>query len=168
MKITTTHEHFKMFNEMTKNYVITSYEDLLNLLHNTDYTYSSENIEGFLRLNAKNETYKTSATFNHIFNTLYIEEIIHMDDFEETMLPCRKCGSTDYFYDDYKGMGSEVLLQCNDCNNHETIQICDVLSEKERYSEDPDWQCPKTFIYGKKALKKAKNYIIEEWNKRVL
>ena len=168
MKITATHEQFKLFDEITKNYVITNYDDFVNLLHNTDYTYSSNMIDGFIELNAKNNTYKISANFNHIFNTLQIKEIINMEDFEEKILPCRKCGSVSQFYDDYKGMASEVVLQCNDCNNHETVIIYDALTPKERYSCDPDWQCPKTFIYGKKALKKAKNYIIEEWNKRVV
>ena len=83
MKITATHEQFKLFDEITKNYVITNYDDFVNLLHNTDYTYSSNMIDGFIELNAKNNTYKISANFNHIFNTLQIKEIINMEDFEE-------------------------------------------------------------------------------------
>jgi hypothetical protein len=169
MKIATAHELFKVFNEIAKNYIITNYDGFINLLHDTGYTYSSkEIIGGYVELNAKNDTYKISAKFNIYANTLQIEEIINIEDFEEKILPCRKCGSIEYTYDDYNGVSSEATLHCNICNNHESVQICDVLQYNERYTGNANWQCDKTSIYGKKALKKVKNYLIEEWNKRVL
>lgn len=84
------------------------------------------------------------------------------------ILPCRKCGSTNYTYEDCNGLSSELTLNCNDCNNAEYLQICDALDYEERYSDDPDWQDPKTYKYGHKALEKAKTIIIQEWNMRVV
>lgn len=74
-----------------------------------------------------------------------------------TLLPCRKCGSTNSIM--WDGYGTQAHLECVDCNNSEHVQVTDLF--------DHPW--PKMDMeakYDKATISTVCEYLTNEWNTR--
>lgn len=79
------------------------------------------------------------------------------------LLPCRKCGESDY--DMWDGKGTQASLYCNGCGQSEEIQVSDLFEYEERYGGNFDFNM-ETLSYPPHAVERCKLALIKEWNTR--
>lgn len=84
---------------------------------------------------------------------------------EETVLPCRKCGSTDISI--WDGTGTQAEMQCNLCGMDEGLQVVDLLVGQDRFGPMRNFSMV-TMRYPDKLVEMAQQELIREWNKRFL
>lgn len=82
---------------------------------------------------------------------------------QNSLLPCRKCGESDY--DMWGGRGTQAEMSCNSCGQSESIQVSDLFEYEERFGGNFDFDM-NTLRYPEHAVDRAKKALIEEWNTR--
>ena len=79
-----------------------------------------------------------------------------------TLLPCRKCGSTDVTW--WQGCGTQADLTCNECGQYEGLQVCDLFApgdDRRHYPLEPPH-----YRYSQDIINLANDRLVEEWNIR--
>ena len=76
--------------------------------------------------------------------------------------PCRKCGKKDV--DMWDGRGTQAHLDCNNCGQGESVQVCDLFDygDERRHA---DW-IDDNYTNREDIIQVAKTYLIKEWNIR--